>query len=162
MAFISYDPRKKIRETIGTSHWNSDDQRTDYCMVVTDDMGTTHHIPMLLSEECRSGSLPEMPFIKMHRALTRYTPHNIQGSVRFMKAYVDLMLYFTNVDDLTINTYKQQILDALQNAVRSNQSTTDGTFWMNIEDEREIEENDGHQVVYIYALTLYCEHHDAC
>lgn len=131
-------------------------------MVVTDDRNETHYIPMLLSEECRSGSMPEFPYIKMHRALTRYEPHNIQGSVRFMKAYIDLMLYFTNIDNLTINTYKQQILDAIQNAVRSNQSTTAGTFWMNIEDEREIEEEDGQQVVYIYAITLYCEHHDAC
>lgn len=162
IAFISYDPRKTIRETIGTRRWDFNNQRDEYNMVVTDDMGETHYIPMLLSEECRSGSLPAFPYIKMHRALTRYEPHNIQGSVRFMKAYIDLMLYFTNIDNLTINTFKQQILDAIQNAVRSNQSTTAGTFWMNIQDEREIEENDGHQVVYIYALTLYCEHHDAC
>ena len=162
IAFTSYDPRKTIRETIGTARWNHDDKRTEYNMVVTDDRNEPHYIPMLLSEECRSGSMPEFPYIKMHRALTRYEPHNIQGSVRFMKAYIDLMLYFTNIDNLTINTYKQQILDAIQNAVRSNQSTTAGTFWMNVQDEREIEETDGQQVVYIYALTLYCEHHDSC
>jgi hypothetical protein len=162
VAHVSYDARKVIRETIGTSHWNKNDQRTDYCMVVAMDNGKTSYVPMLLSEKCRSGSLPEMPYIKMHRALTRYVPHNIQGSVRKVTSYIDFKLYFTNTDDIDIVLYKQKILDALQNAVRNNQSTTTGLYWVNIEDEQDVEEEDGGQVVFVYILTIMVKIHDSC
>ena len=162
MSHVSYDARKIIRETIGTSHWSENDHRTDYCILVTNNYGQPSYIPMLLSEECRSGSLPEMPFIKMHRALTRYVPHNIEGSVRFVTSYIDFKLYFTNIDDIDIVLYKQKILDALQNAVRSNQSTTTGLYWVNIEDEQDVEEDDGHQVTFVYILTVMVQIHDAC
>lgn len=162
MAHVSYDPRKIFRETIGTSHWNIDDKRIDYCIVVTTDSGKTSYVPMLTNEECRSGSLPEMPFIKMHRALTRYVPHNIEGSVRKVTSYIDLKLYFTNIDDIDVVLYKQKILDALQNLTRNNQSTIAGLYWANIEDERDTEEEDGQQVVFVYILTLLVQIHDAC
>lgn len=162
MAHVSYDARKVIRETIGTPHWNSDDQRTDYCILVTKDNGQPSYVPMLLSEKCRSGSLPEMPYIKMHRALTRYVSHNIQGSVRKVTSYIDFKLYFTNIDGIDIVLYKQKILDALQNSVRNNQSTTTGLYWFNIEDEEDVEEDDGHQVTFVYILTIMVKIHDAC
>lgn len=162
MAHVSYDARKVIRENIGTAHWNADDQRTDYCIDVVMNNGETSNVPLLLSEECRSGSLPEMPFIKMHRALTRYVPHNIEGSVRMVTSYIDFKLYFNNVDDIDIVLYKQKILDALQNAVRNNQSTTTGLYFMNLVDERDIEEESGGNVTYVYVLTLEVFIHDAC
>lgn len=162
MAHVSYDARKVIRETIGTSHWNSDDKRTDYCILVTKNNGEPSYVPMLTNEECRSGSLPEMPYIKMHRALTRYVPHNIQGSVRKVTSYIDFKLYFTNIDDIDIVLYKQKILDALQDSVRNNQSTTTGLYWFNIEDEEDVEEDDGHQVTFVYILTIMVKIHDAC
>ena len=162
MAHVSYDARKVIRETIGTAHWNMDDQRTDYCIAVTKSNGATSNVPLLLSEECRSGSLPEMPFIKMHRALTTYVPHDIQGAVRKVTSYIDFKLYFNNVDNIDIVLYKQKILDALQNAVRNNQSTTTGLYWYNIEDEQDVEEDDGHQVTFVYILTVMVQIHDAC
>ena len=98
----------------------------------------------------------------MHRALTRYVPHNIQGSVRMVTSYIDFKLYFTNTDDIDIVLYKQKILDALQHAVRSNQSTTTGLYFMNLVDERDIEEEDGGQVVFVYILTMLVEIHDSC
>jgi hypothetical protein len=162
VAHVSYDARKVIRETIGTSRWDFNNQRDSYTMDVTKNNGEPSHIPLLLSEECRSGSLPEMPYIKMHRALTRYVPHNIQGSVRMVTSYIDFKLYFTNIDDIDIVLYKQKILDALQNAVRNNQSTTTGLYWVNIEDERDVEEEDGGQVVFVYILTVLVQIHDSC
>lgn len=162
MAHVSYDPRKIFRQTIGTSHWNHDDKRVDYCIVVTTDSGKTSYVPMLLSEECRSGSMPEMPYIKMHRALTRYVPHSVTGDVRKVTSYIDLKLYFANVDDIDVVLYKQKIEDALQNLTRNNQSTIPGLYWANIEDERDTEEEDGQQVVFVYILTLLVQIHDSC
>ena len=162
MAFVSYDARKTIREAIGTGSWDVNNQRDEYNIDVVKSNGETSHVPLLLSEECRSGSLPEMPFIKMHRALTRYVPHGIQGAVRKVTSYIDLKLYFTNTDDIDIVLYKQKILDALQNAVRNNQSTMAGLYWANLEDERDVEEDDGQQVTYVYILTLMVQIHDSC
>lgn len=158
----SFDPRNIIRQKIGTEVYNRDENKTTYCIVVNDSNGNPHNIPMLLSENCRSGSLPEMPFIKMHRALATYLPHNIGGDVRFFKAWVDLKVYFTDIDGVTVADFKQAILNALQDGVRTNQSTTTGLYWMNIENERDVEENDGTQVTFVYIVTILVEHHDAC
>ena len=162
MAHTSYDPRDAIRQKVGTAVYNPTEKKTTYCMTVTDMLGKTHNVPMLLSENCRSGSVPEFPYIKMHRAKTTYKPHNIQGSVRFMTSWIDLKVYITDIYGITVADFKQQILNQLQNTIRTNQSITAGTFWMNIEDEADIEEDDGQQVVFIYVVTLKCQEHDAC
>lgn len=158
----SFDPRDAIRQAIGTKVYNRKEDKTTYCMVVTDSHGNTYNIPMLLSENCRRGSVPEFPYIKMHRALTTYLPHNILGDVRFFKSYIDLKVYMMDVDNINIVDFKQQILDALQKAVRTSQSNVAGQYWMNIENEKDIEENDGQQVTFVYVVTILVEHHDAC
>ena len=121
-----------------------------------------YKIPMFLSEECRTGSLPEFPYIKMHRALARYDPHNIEASVRFMKAWIDLKFYLADTDNMTVADFKQAVLNEMQDLVRTNQSSVTGTYFMNIEDEQDTEEVRGGQVVFVYILTLKCEQHDAC
>jgi hypothetical protein len=162
MAYTSYDPRDAIRQKVGTEVFNPTEKKATYCMVVTDTYGKTHNIPMLLSENCQIGSLPEMPYIKMHRAYTTYEPHDINAAVRRMTAYIDMKVYFQNIDGVTPIDFKQAILNALQDAIRTDQEDVTDTFFMNIESERDQEEIDGMQVTFIYIVTLKCDKSDAC
>jgi len=162
VAFYSYDPRDTIRQKIGTTRYSPKEKKDTYVFRVNDAHGKTWNIPMLLSENCRRGSYPEMPFIKMHRAMVLYEPHDIQAAVRRMTAYIDLKLYFQDIKGITPVDFKQAILNALQDAVRTNQAITTGTFFMNVTEERDQEEFDGEQVTFIYIATLKCDYSDAC
>lgn len=162
MAFTSYDPRHTIRQLVGTEVYNPTEKKTTYCMVVTDTYGKTYNIPMLLSENCQRGSLPQMPYIKMHRAYTTYEPHDINAAVRRMTAYIDIKVYFQDIEGINPVDFKQAILDAFQNAIRTNQEDVSGSFFINIESERDQEEIDGVQVTFIYIVTLKADWSDAC
>ena len=103
-----------------------------------------------------------MPFIKMHRAMVLYEPHDIQAAVRRMTAYIDMKLYFTDIDNITPVAFKALVLAAIQHGIRTYQATTAGTFFLNITEERDQEEFDGKQVTFIYIATLKCDYSDAC
>lgn len=117
---------------------------------------------MLLSEHCKSTSLPEMPFIKMHRASATYEAHDISGTVREFEAYLDLKLYFTENDKYDPYNLKVRILNELQRLTRTNQIAIPGSYWANIVSEADQEEDDGKQVVYVYIITIYLKNWDAC
>jgi hypothetical protein len=160
--YDSYDPRDAIRQKIGTSRWDKTEQKTVYEITATDDKNRTIHIPMLLSENCQADNAPEFPYIKMHRAYVLYEPHNVRATVRKMTAYIDMKLYLANTDNIIMATLKDEVLGTLQSYIRTNQEGVTGTFFMNIEEERDVEEIDGRQVIFVYIITLKCDFSDAC
>ena len=162
VTYYAYDPRESIRQAIGTSKWNFAQGVTSYYAVLTDDDGEAVNLPIYLSEETQVESLPEMPFIEMHLAHTTYSPHNPAATIREMRAYVDMFIYFTNLDYITPVTLMKNINNYLQDRVRVNQSGVTGTWFFHITDERHQKEVEGKQVQFTCILTMECIWTDAC
>ena len=160
--FYAYDPRDSIRQTIGTARWNFAQGCTSYYSCLTDDDGEEYNVPIYLSEETQVESLPEMPFIEMHTAHVSYAPHNPGATIREMRSYVDIFIYFTNTDNITPANLMKKINDDLQDKVRVDQSNVTGTWFFHIVDERHQKEVEGKQVQFTCILTLECIWTDAC
>jgi len=160
--YFSYDPREAIRQAIGTSKWNFEQGVTSYYSCLEDDDGEDINLPIYLSEETQTESLPEMPFIEMHLAHTTYSPHNPGATIREMRAHVDMFIYFTNTDNITPRTFMKKINDDIQDIVRVNQSGVTGTWFFHITDERHQKEVEGKQVQFTCILTMECIWTDLC
>jgi hypothetical protein len=162
MTHVAYDPRITLRETIGTNRYDFDLEKEYYSLSVIDNDNRTVYIPIYLDEEVRSGDMPNLPLISLKMALTRYDPHNVSGTVRIMKSYVDVDIIFVNTDNIDVKDFGKKVRNVIQDKIRTYQQSMTGTFWMNLESERTITEQDARQVVFHYVLTLYCIKHDAC
>jgi hypothetical protein len=165
MAHTSYDPRKKIRETIGTLHavkkgsWDE-----QYCIPIADSHGDTLYIPIYLGEEAKSLDEPSMPFIDIKIMLVEYTPHDVGALTRRHKAYLDVGIWFTHTDNVDSTAFGKKIIDKLQNLIRTTQENCGFSGcpidFININTVRYLEESNGRQVVFHYVLELYCIYYD--
>ena len=164
MVYESFDPRKAYREYLGTLWDTNHDGKREYCITITDAKGDPTYIPMYISEEVKSEDLPPMPFIEMELPpdSTRYEPHDVLASTRKMESYILLHVYFTDTDNIDRTEFARKIKDRLHYLTRTNQSTTPGITFMNIESDGLEEETDGRRVVFHYMITLYCLYYDTC
>jgi len=164
MVYESFDPRKAYRQYLGTQ-WDYDkDNNLEYCITITDRTGDPVYIPILLSEEIDTQNLPPLPYIEMHipPGGTTYEPHDVLASTRKMQSFIILNVYFADLDNIDRTEFAKKIKDKLHYITRSNQSTTPGIVFMNIEDDGLEEETDGHRVIFHYIATLYCLYYDTC
>jgi len=163
MAYTSFDPREGFRQGLGTTHYDAD-QNLEYCITVTDDSSATVYIPIYLTEEVKSANLPNMPFMEMHipPGGTHYEPHDVAAATRKIESFIRIHIYFTDLDNIDRTAFAKKIKDELHDLVRSNQSTTTGITFMNVEDDGLTPEMNGRQVVYHYEATLYCLYYDLC
>lgn len=164
MAHESFDPRKAFREGLGTAHYDIDN-KLEYCLTVLDDESSaTVYIPIYLTEEVKSEDLPSVPFMEMYipPGGTVYDPHDVTAATRKVEAFIKIHIYFTDLDNIDRTKFAKKIKDKLHDLVRSNQSTTTGITFMNVEDDGLTPEMDGRQVVYHYEATLYCLYYDLC
>ena len=65
-------------------------------------------------------------------------------------------------DDIDVVDFGIAIKNALHNAIRTYQATTDTVFFMNINSERYIDETSNAQVVFHYILTIQAIYYDHC
>jgi len=163
MAFESFDPRKAFRENLGTQRRDADGN-LEYCLTVTDDKNQPVYIPIYLTEEVKAEDLPNMPFMEMHipPGGTIYEPHDVAAATRKVNCTIKIHIYFTDLDNIDRTAFAKKIKDELHNIVRTNQSTTTGIIFMNVEDDGLTPETDGRQVVFHYEATLYCLYYDLC
>ena len=164
MVYESFDPRKAYREHLGTL-WNiNDNNKREYCIAIKDNKGDPTYIPMYISEEVKSEDLPSMPFIEMELppGSTTYEPDDILASTRKMKSLILLHIYFTDTDNIDRTEFARKIKDKLHYLTRTNQNTTPGIVFMNIEEDGLIEETDGRRVMFHYIAVLYCLYLDTC
>jgi hypothetical protein len=162
MTHESYDPRDDIREAIGISTYDFDAEETIYTIHVTDSNNETVEIPLYNREDIKSGEEPNLPYVSMALAYVDNDPHNVSATVRKFKAYVDLDIAYVATANINVKRFGKKIKDALHNLVRTHQATTNKVFFMNIENEKYIDELNPRQMVFHYILTLEAEHHDAC
>lgn len=162
MAYTSFDPRKAFREAHGTARYDSDGKLT-YCLAVTD-KSETIYIPIYMSEEVKTDKLPNMPYMYLHIPPmgTHYEPHDIGASTRKIESLIEIHICFTNTDNIEVTDFAKDIKTKLQDIVRTNQSTTSGITFMNIEDEGGEWETNGRQVYFHYIAILYCLYYDLC
>ncbi len=163
MVYESFDPREAYREYIGTVWDTNHDGKPDYCITITVRDDTTY-LPMYLSEEVKSEDLPRMPYIEMELppGSTTYEPHDVKASTRKMESYIVMHIYFTDTDNIDRTEFAKQIKDRLHYLTRTNQSTTPGIVFMNIEEDGLVEETDGRRVIFHYIAILYCLYYDTC
>lgn len=166
MAYESYDPRIAIRQEIGTSIYDRENDKDIYVLEMTDKYGDALNIPMWLSEEVGEGidgiELPELPYIEMHTVKTQYRPRDIAAAVRRMDTWLDFRLLFIRNDVIDPYTLKKAVMDKLQDLIRTNQSTMAGTYFFTITDEVFNKEDDGQQVTFEYIATIHAVYIDAC
>jgi len=164
MAYTSFDPRKAYREAHGIE-WDANyDGENEYCFTIEDNKGDTVYIPIYLSEEVKSEDLPELPFVEMEipPGGTYYEPHDVGAATRKITSLILIHIYFTDTDNIDRTSFAKKIKDKLHDITRTNQSTTEGITFMNIEDDGLEEERDGRRVVFHYIATLYCLYYDLC
>jgi len=159
VTYSSFDPRKSIREKIGTTWWDEENGET-WNSVVTDNDGTTIRIPIYLAEEVKSESLKEMPFIDLNLALVTYITNNIQGDKRKVEAHIDIGLWYADLDNIDNTAFGKKILDELQDKIRTNQCLFSGIDYITITDVRLLREPMAKQVVFHYVITVFCEYYD--
>jgi hypothetical protein len=162
MAYEAYDPRDDIRAKIGTNRYDFDREESYYTIDVVDDDARTIHIPMYDREEVKSGEQPNLPFISMALAHVINEPHDVRASTRKFIAYIDIDVAYVATDNINIKDFGKKIKNELHDKIRAYQETTNGVFFMNIDDERYIDETNPRQMVFHYILTLQCIFYDVC
>ena len=164
MTKTSFDPRKAIREKIGTLKRNFDDKINTYNLQITvgGSIHNTVNVPMYLAEEVKSGTIKEMPYMDMNLADCSYEPHDILASTRKVDCYIDIGLWFADTDNVDVTSFGKKVCDQISNLIRTHQSTTDGITFMNVESIVNIREIKAHQVIYHVVITVYCLYYDLC
>jgi len=164
MAFVSHDPRKDIRSTIGTSWWTETDGDI-YYIGVTDNTGQPIKVPIFLSEEVKTESIKEMPWIEMNLADCTYAPGDVGARTRDAEAYIDISIEFADTDNVDSTSFGKKVIDEIINQIRTHQENCtfpDTITFANIETVKHIKENRAHQVVFKYIVTLYVLYYDLC
>jgi len=159
MAYSSFDPRKSIREKIGTTWWTEEDGET-WNISALDNDNTTIRIPIYLAEEVKSESLKEMPFIDLNLALVKYITNNVQGDKRKVEAHIDIGLWYTDTDNVNITSFGKKIIDELQDKIRTYQCLFPNIDYITVENVRLLRETNAHQTIFHYIITVYAEYYD--
>jgi len=155
MSYTSFDPRDIIRKTIGDAIPNIKEDIITYNITVTDELGDTVRVPMLLSEEVRNENLPEMPFIEIFNVTETYKPRCPSGTIREKRCFMDFTLHFIETDRIKAINFKKKILNVLHNSTRTYQSVTAGVWWYTILDTKNIKSDDGKQVYFELIISIY-------
>ncbi len=163
MTYSSFDPRVAFRENLGTLKYD-EDANSYYCFTIKDKYNSDIKIPIYLSEEIKSGDEPNFPYIVMHipEGGTTYEPQDVGAATRKMETFIEVHIYFTDLDNIDRTEFAKKIKNELHDKVRSNQSTTTGIDFMNVEDDGLEKETDGRRIYFHYLATLYCLYYDLC
>ncbi|RPI86128.1 MAG: BspA family leucine-rich repeat surface protein [Nitrosopumilales archaeon] len=160
--YTFFDPRKAIRDTIGSLiDINSDGRDWRSITVVVD--GNDHHIPIYLSEQTKSHNspLPTLPLIELELSSSKTIPENVMATVRRCEAIVKLNIYYQREDNVDQADFGKLIADELCNQIRNNQCSIPGTQFVNVRSTgRVITEVRERQVVYKRVMEAYALFYD--
>lgn len=157
MTYYSFDPRSNIRCKIGTKKDYNHDDIDEYVISVVDNHNDTLYIPLLLPEETRSNEQYVMPYIEMVLVSSPVRPHNIDGDIRETEAYIDLNIWYTVQDNISMTTFGKTIADKIVDLVMTYRRSVTSVNWMEImNDGIEMLEDTGsgmvfHRVVQMFA-----------
>ena len=160
MAYSGLDPRKDIREYIGTARDLLGDGKDKYCITVS--YRGNHFIPIYTTEESKSDIIPPLPFIEFGLLDSKAEPHDIRASTRKNEAIIDVNIYWTAQDNIDSSDFGKAISDKLYDLIRSNQCTILGTnSFINVNRTGKVFiENYGKQVVYHKNMEIYVLYYD--
>ncbi len=160
--YTGFDVRETIREYFCRVKYEPGSEVTVYYFYVNDERGDEIHIPMYLSEEVRSKELKEMPFLDMNLADSTFEVHDIGGATRRKEAYIDIGLWYTDIDRIDRTAFAHDVINKLIDYIRSHQHDFTGIDFINVESVRLIREPMAHQVVYHWVITVFCWYYDYC
>jgi hypothetical protein len=159
MAYWSFDPRKHLRETIGTLLDYNTDGKDERVISVLDDFSTTIYIPLLYPGESRSGEPYPMPFIEMVLVTSPAKAHDVSGNVREQEGYIDMNIWYTNQDTVTATSFGKTVADKLVDLIVTNHYSVPSVSWMEpINDGREMNEDVGKMVVFHRIVEVYLKY----
>lgn len=160
MAFTTFDPRKTIRNKIGTDAMIGD--KIEKCISVTADDGTTKKIPFYTREYVEN-KCPTMPYINMGLLGIPSVPHDISAAVREKRTLIDLDITYEDEDGIDVEDFGKKIADAIINLIRTYQSNTNGIWFYNVQNEgRLLIEHDCERVIFHWVMELEAINIDAC
>lgn len=158
-SYWSFDPRHQIRQTIATSKdYNYDD--TDEYIITVSHQHRDYEIPLLLPDETRGNKPYTMPYIEMILVTSPSHIHNITGDIREKETYIDMNIWYTNMDHISACSFGKDIADKLVDLVMTYRHSVSSVFWMEVlNDGRELlEESDGKQSYFHRIIEIYCNH----
>jgi len=162
MPCFSYDPRETVRGIICDNKYLNPDVWESQSVVTLTHQGLEYNIPVYLLEESRSKDLPPLPLIELKLMKVDYIPNDVGARWRKMEAYVDIGVYYCQSDEIDSATFGKAIVDELICRIRAYQEECafSPSSFVNVRSVRQIELDNGRQVVYQYILELYCLYYD--
>lgn len=149
----AYDPRKLIRETIGTERFiNNEDT---YTITVTNDRNDNVYVPLYLPYEVHRTNPPPLPYVEMKLMSVPAKSWNIGGDVHHSESYIDFDVTFVPRTGIIDNDFGRDVANKIVDSIMENHSD----IGLNIEvvnDGREqFQGTDGRHVIYHWILELY-------
>jgi len=156
MTKYSGDIRHHLRTTIGFD-WEVDG--VDCSTVsVKDSNDEWIYVPLFLPGECRTGELPEMPFIEMTLVNAPSYTLNLSGDTNRDESYLDFNIYYVATDNLSATSFGRDVADKIVQLLDTYKTSVTSTYWVDVlNSSREIiEDYSGsvvfHRVVEVFAL----------
>jgi hypothetical protein len=157
----TFDPRENLRTIISTLKAVNPDDWDEQKVISITHKGIDYDIPIYLSEESSSLDEPPFPFIDINLMECDYDPNNIKADTRKMEAYMDVGFWFTINDEIDPATFGKEVLDELQDNIRTNQEACGfDAHFISIRKIRLQREGNGRQVVYHYIIEIYAIYYD--
>ena len=149
----SYDPRKKIRETIGTEKYiNGEDT---YIITVTNNRDDTIDVPLYLPSEIYDDTPPPLPFVEMKLMTVPGETWNVGGDVHVSEAYMDFDITYLPRRNVIDTDFGEKVADTILDSLVSDHCQI-GMYAEVINDGRETFEGvDGRKVIFHRIMEIY-------
>lgn len=154
MATITaYDPRKLIRQTIGTQKYiNGEDT---YIITVTNDRDDTINVPLYLPSEIYDETPPPLPYIEMRLMTVPGKSWNVGGDVHVSEAYMDFDITYIPRTNVIDTNFGEKVADKLLDSIVSDHCDV-GMYMEVINDGREtFQGSDGRKVIFNRIVEVY-------
>lgn len=159
MTQYAFDIRTHLRDAIGYS-WIVDNVEVS-TVSVTNDASDEVYIPLFLPGDVRTGELPRMPFIEMTLVTAPSISQNIGGDTKYNEAFIDMNIYYTNVDDVSMTTFGTAVADTICKLIHTYRTSTTSAYFVEVRNSsREIIENYNNGVVFHRVVELFCNNYN--
>ena len=153
VTITAYDPRKLIRETIGTEKYiNGEDT---YIITVTNNRNDTIDVPLYLPPEVHDNTPPPLPYVEMKLMSVPGKSWNIGGDVHVSEAYMDFDITYIPRTNVIDTDFGEKVADTILDSIVSDHSDV-GLYMEVVNDGREtFEGTDGRKVIYRRIMEIY-------
>jgi len=148
-----WDPRKLIRETIGTERFiNNEDA---YTITVTNNRGDSLYIPLYLPVEIHKETPPPLPYIEMKISSIPARTGNIGGDIHISQAYMDFDITYVPRTNIIDGNFGEIVAGEILDLIMTHRATV-GMYMEVANDGHESFENfGGKHIIYHRIMEIY-------